>query len=169
MTELDEFRAQKDQFFKTHPQSPLTPEQQQSFQGLHYFPENGALRLVVPVEAFADQEAIVMQTSTGDVREYIRYGRLQFSVDRQPVELTLYSDGETYFLPFADALAGAETYGAGRYLEPEPVGDGQFVVDFNLAYNPYCAYNEDYSCPIPPAENRLKVPIRAGEKLFDHP
>ena len=166
MTELDEFRAQKDQFFKTHPQSPLTPEQQQSFQGLHYFPENPALRLVVPVEPFADQEAIVMQTSTGDVREYIRYGRLQFSVDRQPVELTLYSDGETYFLPFADALAGAETYGAGRYLEPEPVGDGQFVVDFNLAYNPYCAYNEDYSCPIPPAENRLKVPIRAGEMAY---
>jgi uncharacterized protein (DUF1684 family) len=166
MTELDEFRAQKDQFFKTHPQSPLTTEQQQSFQGLHYFPENPALRLVVPVEAFADQGAIVMQTSTGDVREYIRYGRLQFSVDGQEVGLTLYSEGDAYFLPFADALAGVETYGAGRYLEPEPVGDGQFVVDFNLAYNPYCAYNDDWSCPITPRENRLTVPIRAGEKLY---
>jgi uncharacterized protein (DUF1684 family) len=70
------------------------------------------------------------------------------------------------FLPFADALAGVETYGAGRYLEPEPVGDGQFVVDFNLAYNPYCAYNDDWSCPITPRENRLTVPIRAGEKLY---
>lgn len=147
MAELDEFRAQKDQFFKTHPQSPLTTEQQQSFQGLHYFPENPALRLVVPVEAFADQGAIVMQTSTGDVREYKRYGRLQFSVDGQEVGLTLYSEGDAYFLPFADALAGVETYGAGRYLEPEPVGDGQFVADFNLAYNPYCAYNDGTARP----------------------
>jgi uncharacterized protein (DUF1684 family) len=80
MTELDEFRAQKDLFIKTHPQSPLTPEQQQTFEGLRYFPENPALRLVLPIEAFADQETIVMQTSTGDVREYTRYGRLQFSI-----------------------------------------------------------------------------------------
>jgi uncharacterized protein (DUF1684 family) len=159
MTELDEFRAQKDHFLKTHPHSPLTPEQQQTFEGLNYFPENPALRLVLPIEKFANQEAIVMQTSTGDVREYTRYGRLRFSVNRQVVELTLYADGDVYFLPFADALAGVETYGAGRYLEPEPVGDGQFVVDFNLAYNPYCAYNDDWFCPITPRENRLVVPI----------
>ena len=167
MTELETFRAQKDRFFKMHPQSPLTPEQQQSFQGLRYFPENPALRLIIPVEEFADQEPIVMQTSTGDVREYLRHGRLHFNTDGQDVELTLYSDGDTYFLPFADALAGEETYGAGRYLEPEPLGDGRFLVDFNLAYNPYCAYNDDWSCPLTPIENWLKVPIRAGEKLFD--
>ncbi|HJZ45652.1 MAG TPA: DUF1684 domain-containing protein [Roseiflexaceae bacterium] len=166
MTELDEFRADKDQFFKTNPQSPLTPEQQQSFQGLRYFPENPALRLIVPVEEFADQDPIVMQTSTGDVQEYTRYGRLHLSVDGQAVELTLYADGDAYFLPFADALAGVETYGAGRYLEPEPLSNGQFLVDFNLAYNPYCAYNDYWSCPITPRENRLAVPIRAGEKLY---
>jgi uncharacterized protein len=166
MTELDAFRAQKDQFFKAHPQSPLTSEQQQTFQGLHYFPENPALRLIVPVEAFTDQDTIVMQTSTGDVREYTRYGRLRFSVDGQAVDLTLYADGDAYFLPFADGLAGAETYGAGRYLEPQPMGDGRFLVDFNLAYNPYCAYNDDWSCPITPRENRLTVPIRAGEQSY---
>jgi uncharacterized protein (DUF1684 family) len=166
MTELEQYRAQKDQFFKAHPQSPLTAEQQQTFEGLNYFPENPALRLIILVEEFADQAAIVMQTSTGDVREYTRYGRLRFSVDGQDVELTLYADGDAYFLPFADALAGVETYGAGRYLEPEPVDDGQFVVDFNLAYNPYCAYNDDWSCPITPRENRLAVTIRAGEKIY---
>jgi uncharacterized protein len=166
MTELDEFRAQKDEFFKTHPHSPLTPEQQQTFEGLRYFPENRALRVVVPVETFADQEANVMQTSTGDVREYIRYGRLEFSVDGEAVQLTVYADGDVYFLPFADALAGEETYGAGRYLEPQPVGDGKFLVDFNLAYNPYCAYNDDWSCPITPRENRLTMPIRAGEQIY---
>jgi len=89
MSELDEFRAQKDQFFKTHPHSPLTEEQQQIFEGLRYFPQNPALRLNVPVEEFADQEAIVMQTSTGDVREYTRHGRLRFSVDRQFRALTM--------------------------------------------------------------------------------
>ena len=168
MTELDEFRAQKDKFFKIHPQSPLTPQQQQNFQGLRYFPEEPALRLVVPAEEFADEDPIVMQTSTGSVREYMRFARLHFTVDTQAVELTLYADGDEYFLPFADALAGVDTYGAGRYLEPVPIGNGQFLVDFNLAYNPYCAYNDSWSCPITPRENRLAIPIRAGEKLYTH-
>ena len=81
--------------------------------------------------------------------------------------LTLYAVGDEFFLPFVDSLAGKETYGAGRYLEPHRHGDGPFHIDFNYAYNPYCAYNERWSCPITPAENRLKVPIRAGEKLFE--
>jgi uncharacterized protein (DUF1684 family) len=166
MTELEQFRAQKDTFFKGHPQSPLLPEQQNMFEGLRYFPENPALRLIVPIEEFVDKDCIVMQTSTGDVRAYARCGRLRFSVDGQAAELTLYADGDAYFLPFADVLAGNETYGAGRYLEPEPLADGRFLVDFNLAYNPYCAYNDDWSCPITPSENRLAVPIRAGEQIY---
>ncbi len=79
----------------------------------------------------------------------------------------MYRNEHGFFLPFADALAGDETYGAGRYLEPEPAGDDRLLIDFNLAYNPYCAYNPNWSCPITPAENRLKVAIRAGEKVFD--
>ena len=78
------------------------------------------------------------------------------------------SNEHGYFLPFVDSQAGPVTYGAGRYLEPERLEDGKFLVDFNLAYNPYCAYNELYSCPLPPAENRISVPIAAGEKNFDH-
>ena len=70
------------------------------------------------------------------------------------------------FIPFVDAQAGKETYGAGRYLDPEVLPDGRLVLDFNLAYNPYCAYNERYSCPIPPAENRLEAVIQAGEKSY---
>jgi uncharacterized protein (DUF1684 family) len=166
MTELEQFRAQKDTFFKTHPQSPLLPEQQDTFEGLRYFPENSALHLVVSIEEFADKDRILMQTSTGDVRAYARYGRLRFNAGEQVVELTLYADDDTYFLTFADSLAGEETYGAGRYLEPEPLGEGQFLIDFNLAYNPYCAYNDAWSCPITSIENRLRVPIRAGEKVF---
>jgi uncharacterized protein (DUF1684 family) len=168
-TELEHFRAQKDAFFKRHPQSPLTPEQQATFAGLRYFPENPELRLVLPIERFVEQDTIVMQTSTGDERVYTRYGRLHFTVDGQDVALTLYTDEHSggFFLPFVDALRGRETYGAGRYLDPELLGGDQFLIDFNLAYNPYCAYNDDWSCPLTPVENWLKVPIRAGEKLFD--
>ena len=168
MSELTEFRKEKDEFFGHHPHSPLTPGQRRGFLGLRYFAEHQALRLEVKVEPLRDQPPMVMQTSTGGAQEYVRYGRFKFDVDGQPAELTIYRSDNGYFLPFVDSLAGKETYPAGRYLEPEPLPGDRFLVDFNLAYNPYCAYNEMWSCPITPAENRLKVPIRAGEKLFDH-
>jgi uncharacterized protein (DUF1684 family) len=167
MTELDDLRADKDHFFGHHPQSPLMREQKREFKGLAYFPEDPALRLEVPVEEFEPKVTIEMQTSTGDTQTYERYGRFTFSVDGQEAALTIYSGEHGYFLPFVDALAGTETYGAGRYVEPEPLGGGKFLVDFNLAYNPYCAYNDKWSCPVPPAENRLKVAVRAGEKVFE--
>jgi len=167
MSELDDFRAEKDAFFKHDMQSPLTREQKKAFTGLSYFPEAPELRLVVAVEPAETQETVQMQTSTGAVQPYQKYGRFKFTVEGQEAELTIYSGDYGYFLPFADALAGSETYGAGRYLEPEPQGEGKFLVDFNVAYNPYCAYNQNFSCPIPPKENRLKVAIRAGEKMFD--
>ncbi len=167
MTELESFRADKDRFFAVDPQSPFTPEQKRDFHGLNYFPENPALRLAVTVEEFQKKDQVQMQTTTGGVQPYTRFGRFKFPVEGQEAELTIYADPNGFFLPFVDSLAGIETYGAGRYLEPESLGSGKFLVDFNLAYNPYCAYNERWSCPITPSENRLKVPIRAGEKIFD--
>ncbi len=166
MTELDDFRAAKDDFFAHDHQSPLTRAQRQAFTGLHYFPENPALRLEVEVEPFLQQDEIEMQTSTGDVQHYTRYGRFKFSVDGLPAELTLYESTGSFFLPFVDSQAPKETYGAGRYLEPEPLGGRRFLVDFNYAYNPYCAYNDAWSCPLTPFENHVKVPIQAGEKNF---
>ena len=168
MSELTEFRAEKDDFFRNYPQSPLSPQQQRDFSGLNYFPENEALRLEVEVERMFEQQPMQMQTSTGGVQTYVRYGKFKFEVEGQAAELTIYQNENGYFLPFVDSLAGQETYPAGRYLEPEPLPGERFLVDFNIAYNPYCAYNEMWSCPITPAENRLKVPIRAGEKLFEH-
>jgi uncharacterized protein (DUF1684 family) len=167
MSELDDFRAEKDDFFRSHPQSPLTPEQRRAFQGLHYFPEDETLRLEVAAERLFDQPPMQMQTSTGGVQTYVRHSRFKFQVDGEEAELTIYQNEHGYFLPFVDSLAGTETYPAGRYLEPEELPGGRFFVDFNVAYNPYCAYNEMWSCPITPAENRLKVPIRAGEKMFE--
>jgi uncharacterized protein (DUF1684 family) len=166
MTELDAFRAEKDALFGGHPQSPLTSEQKKNFQGLSYFPEDESLRLEVKVDEFPEKERFEMQTSTGDVQVYEKFGKFKFSVDGDEAELTIYRSPHGFFLPFVDSLAGRETYPAGRYLEPEPLPGSRFFVDFNLAYNPYCAYNEMWSCPITPAENRLKVAIRAGEKLF---
>ncbi len=166
MTELENFRAEKDDFFAHDPQSPLTADQKRTFSGLRYFDEEPALRLDVTVELFPEREQIEVQTSTGDVRVYTRYGRFKFIVDGQEAELTIYETEHGYFLPFVDSLAGTEIYPAGRYLEPEPLAGNHFLVDFNVAYNPYCAYNDVWSCPLTPFENRLKVPIRAGEKMF---
>lgn len=168
MSELTDFRREKDEFFGRHPQSPLTPEQKRGFIGLQYFPENEALRLEVQAEPLVDQQPMQMQTSTGGVQTYIRHARFKFQVAGQEAELTIYQNENGYFLPFVDSLARKDTYPAGRYLEPEALAENRFLVDFNLAYNPNCAYNEMWSCPITPAENRLKVPIRAGEKLFDY-
>ncbi len=166
MTDLDAFRAEKNEFFGSHPQSPLTREQKKDFHGLQYFPEDDSLRLEVQVEEFENKQTFEMQTSTGDVQIYEKFGKFRFEVDGEEVELTIYQSQHGFFLPFVDTLAGKETYPAGRYLEPEALPGGHFIVDFNIAYNPYCAYNEMWSCPITPAENRLKVAIRAGEKLF---
>jgi uncharacterized protein (DUF1684 family) len=170
MSDLEQFRKQKDQFFGSDPHSPLSAAQKRAFKGLSYYAENPALRFDVTVEPFAEQKHIRMQTSTGDVQDYVRHGTFRFKVDGQPAELTVYtSEGEGPFVPFVDATSGDETYGAGRYLELEHLGGERFHVDFNLAYNPWCAYSPHYSCPLPPWENRLEVPIRAGEKDFQNP
>ncbi len=168
MSELEEFRKLKDEMFRDHFQSPLTKEQRKEFKGLKYYPENPALRLELPLERYPEPEHIKMQTSTGDVQDYLKVGQVHFKVNGEEAALQVYeSEGESgsYFVPFVDATAPVETYGAGRYLEPDDLGSDRLLVDFNLAYNPYCAYDPiKWSCPLPPAENRLPVRIEAGEK-----
>lgn len=167
MSDLTDYRKMKDNFYLSDAQSPLTEEQKQTFQGLQYYPENPALHFMLEIEEFSNKELVSIQTSKGDVRTYERYGKIKFAVDGKPVALTVYKADVDFFLPFIDSMAGKETYPAGRYLEIEPVENGKFLVDFNMAYNPYCAYNDRWSCPLTPAENRLKVAIRAGEKLYE--
>ena len=168
MSSLEDFRKEKDDFFRYDHQSPLTGDEKRTFQGLHYYPENPSLRLELPLEKAETSKAVIFQTSTGEVREYLLAGQVRFNVDGQEAVLQVYLDDYGYFLPFVDATAPEETYGAGRYLEPHDLlRQGTYLlVDFNLAYNPYCAYNERWSCPIPPKENRLTVRIEAGEKKF---
>lgn len=168
MSELEDFRKGKDNFFQRHPQSPLSPEQQQTFQGLQYFPENSDLRVRAILDSNVEHDTIEMETSTGDRQLYRREGKITFTVDGAEAVLYLYSanDPHELFLPFRDATSGKESYGAGRYLEMALKDDGTVLVDFNYAYNPYCAYNDFWSCPVPPVENWLTVPVRAGEKAW---
>ena len=170
MSELEEFRKAKDNFFKTSAQSPLTPEQKKDFSGLHYFPENPALRFDLPLERYPDPEKVVMQTSTGGTQEYYKVGQVRFKVNGEDAALQVYESTDSpgaYFVPFVDATAPAESYGAGRYLEPEEHHADELVVDFNLAYNPYCAYNDRWSCPFSAAgEPSWQMRIEAGEKKF---
>ena len=161
--ELLEFRRQKDEFFGKSHQSPLEASDRQSFSGLRYYDPDPELSFTVSPLA-GDESEMRVQTSDGQERVYHRAGILTLPIDGGQVSLTLYSTGHPgFFIPFRDSTSGKETYGAGRYLDIEPNEDGTVTVDFNLAYNPYCAYSDGYSCPLPPAENWLSVPIEAGE------
>jgi uncharacterized protein (DUF1684 family) len=168
MSALSDFRRDKDNFLRSDPHSPFDHSQQKTFTGLHYYQENPGLRFDLPLERKEKPEHVFLVTSTGDEQEYLQVGQIKFTVQGEEAILHVYLsvEGGDYFIPFVDATAPAETYGAGRYLEPEDLGGGMLHVDFNLAYNPYCAYNDRWSCPLPPRANRLRVRIEAGEKKF---
>lgn len=157
-------RKEKDELFSTSPHAPLDHRQQEHFSGLLYFEPNPDLVFTLEVEP-ADRAAITIQTSDGRERVYRRDGHVAFQVASKEVRLTLYNTGQPgYFVPFRDSTSGEATYGAGRYLDIDPNSDGTVTLDFNYAYNPYCAYSDSYSCPMPPHDNWLSVPIEAGEK-----
>jgi len=158
-------RQQKNAMFKSQSQSPLTEAQQATFNGLNYFDYQPELALEVIPERFAAGDVMQIMTTQNTIRNYERFGRFTFVVDDTPIALTIYRTPHGYFLPFVDA--SPETYPAGRYLDlAAPDDDGVFQIDFNRAYNPLCAYNDRWDCPITPAENRLSVEIQAGEKVF---
>jgi Uncharacterized conserved protein len=168
--ELKQRRQEKDAFFRFSPHSPISPQQRRNFAGLRYFPPDRAYRVTATIELLPDQSLVEMATSDGQQQHFIRLAFLHFAINETPQRLTAYrplhEHGETsLFVPFRDALAGKETYGAGRYLDL-PFNDGEttLVLDFNEAYQPYCAYSDAYSCPVPPSENTLTSAIRAGER-----
>ena len=171
---LAQLRNEVDQFMRLHPQSPLSSEQKDEFEGLDYYDENEALIVIPHLEGFPEDEPhIEMETSTGETRHYRKWATATFEVDGEETSVVIYSDpwGESLFLPFKDKTNGSETYGAGRYLDSDRPGitltqDQKLQLDFNYCYNPYCAYNDSFSCPLPPRENWMQVPVRAGEKNF---
>ena len=174
------FRETRDAFFAHHPQSALDEEQRQQFQGLRYFPYNPAMVFTVDVDTGVEpvRQSILMNAE--ESMNMTTVGRVRFTVEGQDVSLSLYwldIYGGGLFLPFRDATSPAESYGGGRYLFdtikgsdflPVP-GAGsltRMVLDFNYAYNPSCAYNSRWFCPLAPLENRLSVPVAAGEQKY---
>jgi|APHM01.1.fsa_nt_gi Uncharacterized conserved protein len=170
--ELEQERREKDRFLAEHPHSPVPPERRDAVEGLDYYDPDPSCRVRATVETHDDPELLEMETTTGEIREYARVVTLQFEVAGTETSLAGYDrvDGDEpgLFVPFRDATSGEETYGAGCYLELDataPYTDGQtVVVDFNGAYSPFCAFSDQYSCPLPPTENWLDVQVRAGER-----
>ena len=176
---LAQERRQKDAAFRADAASPLPVAERAAFAGLRYFaPDSNAL-VVAPLERFARPETLQLALSQGPPEAYLRWGRARFAyptapgaADAAPQQLTLFKrlrdPDSTLFVPFADGSNGRGSYGGGRYLDvplPAPAA-AEIALDFNRAYNPFCAYNPDYRCPVPPPENRLPVVISAGEKAF---
>ena len=164
-------REEKDHFFKADLDSPLPPEERPTFKGLKYYPPDEAYRVPARLERLDKPDPALIITSTGSRQSYLKYGTLRFEIGGVRLELKAYKSTEdpfarSLFVPFSDETSGSETYGSGRYLDLEESGGDEYQLDFNLAYNPYCAYNSNYTCPIPPRENRLRVKILAGEKNY---
>jgi uncharacterized protein (DUF1684 family) len=148
---------------------------------VHFYKPDSTYRVMATVERMVNAEPFAMPTYSGKTKEHVAYAILSFVLDEKPQQLTIYRSlnlmkvpnyRDYLFLPFKDATSGRETYGGGRYIDfrTGDIKDGKVTLDFNRAYNPYCAYQEGYSCPIPPATNVLSVAIKAGEKTYgkDH-
>ena len=184
---VEGFRAEKDHWFKHADGSPIPAGEREAFTGLAYFAVDPALRfddLVLAPYAGSEPPRFQIPTSDGQLRPAHRAGSFGFELGGEPRSLAAYvlddphehehdhddgsgdADGPpSVFVPFLDATSGAETYGAGRYLDLEPEEDGTYSLDFNLAYHPSCVYDVRFSCPLTPAENRLPIRIEAGERL----
>ena len=166
-------REEKDDFFADHPQSPIPPEHRDEFSGLDYFDPNPDYRVETSVTTHDDPEPVPMETTAGNEVRYVRIVTFSFDLGDGTVELHGYKqrpddDEEAVFVPFRDKTTGQESYRGGRYLELHPedsLADGDIVtLDFNLAYTPFCAFSDTFSCPLPPEENWLDVAVRAGER-----
>jgi uncharacterized protein (DUF1684 family) len=162
-------RAAKDADFANSSESPVPDNVKAKFLPLAYFPIDAAYSVPAMLEQSNDRQIIEMPTSVGARRQMQRVGTLHFSLKGQSLKLSAFvevgsASVDHLFVPFTDLTSGTETYPAGRYLDLDRNATGIYVIDFNRAYHPYCYYNPTFDCPYPPAENRLTVPVRAGER-----
>jgi uncharacterized protein len=160
-------RKQKDDLYKTSAESPI--EDKANFDSLNYFAPNENYRLEAQIIPYTEPNTeAVIQMSDGTTEKYQKFGYAQFQINNEAHKLLIYKHKTSLTIMFRDATAPIETYGGGRYIdfEESDVQDNKLMIDFNLAYNPYCAYNHTYACPIPPKENNLLVRIAAGERIF---
>lgn len=166
-------RKERDLAFRVDKSSPLREEDKRRFKVLDYFDVNPAYRFQAKLQRYPRPDSILLATNTGERRAALRYGYFEFEVQQKLFRLQVYrvydfeeGRGPYLFVPFRDATSGKESYGGGRYIDLKENTSGIYDLDFNRAYNPSCAYGKEYSCPLPPPENTLPVPIYAGEKKF---
>ena len=171
--EIEEERSQKDEFFKMGYQSPISPEAIVSFKGLDYYDPDPNLRFELELHEHEEKKTLKIEDTKGNEREFFRWGEFRFTIGNTECTIQAYKSSpqeEGLFIPFRDETSGKETYGAGRYIdlnnEEHYTAEGKWNLDFNKAYNPWCAYSEDYACPFTPTENWLNVPVYAGEKDY---
>lgn len=169
------FQKQINSEYADKKESPLTDADFAAFKTLDFYPIDGKFAVVADFIRTPNEKVFKMKTSSSRLPEYIKYGELHFTLDGKKLKLNLYQNidlakklgFEDYlFLPFSDLTCGKESYIGGRYIDIKIPESNQMLIDFNTAYNPYCAYNHKYSCPIVPLENDLEVEIRAGVKKF---
>lgn len=168
--ELIDTRREKDEAFRTTAESPIPEHMRDTFKGLKYFApsEEGVVDAAFVPAISAD--TITMTTTTSELRPALRAGRFTFSYGTTECSLTAFQflggPTDSYFVPFTDRTTGETTYRGGRYLDIERTGDSVYVIDFNRAYNPFCAYNDAFSCPRVPSENNLPVAVTVGEQSW---
>jgi uncharacterized protein (DUF1684 family) len=168
--EIAAWRAEKDNFMRHSADSPVPVERRATFSPLPYYPIDEAYRVPASLHVAQSDEIIQLSTSTGKPRRMRRIGTLAFTLKGQSLTLTAFADLDDaqlrrLFVPFGDLTSGTETYQGGRYLDLDRTASRVYDLDFNRAYNPFCVFDSRYECPIPPRENRLKLPVRAGEKM----
>lgn len=151
--------------------SPLKDEDKREFEGLNYYPVDPSYKLTAKIDLINQRQPIFITSTTGEQLKYIPFGYVTFTLLGEENKLILYQDWEEkdpnrLSLMFADATSDVETYGGGRYMDVMYRNTNSVILDFNTAYNPYCHFNDEYSCPIPPRENILDISIKAGEKLY---
>ena len=166
------WRADKDRYLRESPDSPVPEDQRASFQPLPYYPIDPVYQVPAALTMAPGDEVLELPTSTGLRRKMRKIGALQFTLKGQTLALTAFVDASTndvsrLFVPFGDMTNVNETYPGGRYLDLDRTPTGIYDLDFNRAYHPFCVFNPKYDCPYPPRENRLAIPIRAGERLRD--
>lgn len=172
VAEVQKERDGKDRFMQTSPESPLAGKTG-DFKGLKYFPVDIRYKVTAKLMPIQNKKPVILSTSDGKEQRYLEYAYADFELDKVSNRLLILEIIDMgpfrgkLFLAFGDETSAGETYGAGRYLDVVKVpGSNTITLDFNKAYNPYCAYTDKYSCPFPPRENLLAVAIRAGEKVY---
>jgi len=172
-SQTEVLRQMKDQQFTRPGLTPLKENDIGAFAGLPYWESDPDYHFVGSISLYQEAQPITIAANHGEPRPGERIGWIDFTLGGQYQQLQVYrlleNEAGDFYLPFKDTTSGDESYATGRYLDLQGPQGGPWVLDFNQAYSPYCAYNDTYSCPLTPRENWLQVPVEAGERLYAKP